>query len=1085
MNLSLLRYFLYLRDVSHKIAVTSDWSKCLRQKNNKFNKPIVQLSWAEMINDFSNAGKKQSLKEVNKYLRSYSDKEAFLGLGTIYGLVDKKQICGSIFNIPIVYGLNEINGKIEDIFFDVDNMVFNHQLLLSFFEFADDNLFIDFLPLVTKIKHAFKEQYMKNPISPLDGIEFLKIEIEKSLLDFFKAKSIEINMESQTTTLAEKQVNLKMKPVISFEYLYVLAFEVPSGISTWKYLNDFCSEIKENETLSSDVLQNILSGDERTINKDEFEEDLFSLIPISLSNMQKESIKHALTDTVSYVQGPPGTGKSHTITALAMIALMLGKKTLIVSQKPTALQVIKAKLDTCFKDLIDKDFVPYMYFDKANKKLLKTNLEKFISKNKNNNYGQLEKLHKEIDAFHTQISDDIGVKISLKRKIDNELNKQHDFSKINLEYQAKTDNINREINYKDNLTIKALKEENEAFLSQLSSISIEYNKNKNLKRFWRIKLENYNEIFNKKFQANISFSKLLRDGILINYVEKIFSLGLMLEEVSLLQKSLLNKNQLDLLAKEKETIEKELDSVLDIYYHETVEYNILLNFYNYNQQRKRTENDFENFTKMLHFQKPDIILEKMKSINYDSLLSVFNLWLSEIRYIGEILPNNKEMFDLIIIDEASQVNIAEIFPVLYRGKSVCIVGDEKQLGLNSVGLNFMLGKKEEQHIWDKYLGQELSYENAELREILVTKSSILEMITSKISNKHYNKIMLDEHFRSMPQLAKFTNKRFYNDDLKIMTETPEKAFINCFQAFQVEGKKDRKRNIPEAIKALEIIKHIHNIEVSDDVQVSQYSSDKSIGIISVLREQVECIKEELLSKSHKLKLVEENDYFLIDGCRVKCGTPEELQGDEFDYVIFSATVDGDTRNHGHYNNENRLNVATSRAKYFTYFIYSDVVKIPFFSNYLRTFGVNIETLKQDQDLNVLGWTYSEHNFDSQFEEYIAEVLKGIISKSNLKYLKLFNQVEFAKKRIDFVIYNEENKKYVAIEVDGQFHFKNSLSRVYSEDHNERIELLSRAGWNIINTPYYSWYCDGYIDENNKYVIEEKQRLEMLINKFLN
>ena len=36
-----------------------------------------------------------------------------------------------------------------------------------------------------------------------------------------------------------------------------------------------------------------------------------------------------------------------------------------------------------------------------------------------------------------------------------------------------------------------------------------------------------------------------------------------------------------------------------------------------------------------------------------------------------------------------------------------------------------------------------------------------------------------------------------------------------------------------------------------------------------------------------------------------------------------------------------------------------------------------------------------------------------------------------------------------------------------------------------NTPYYSWYCDGYIDENNKYVIEEKQRLEMLINKFLN
>lgn len=574
---------------------------------------------------------------------------------------------------------------------------------------------------------------------------------------------------------------------------------------------------------------------------------------------------------------------------------------------------------------------------------------------------------------------------------------------------------------------------------------------------------------------------MLKEGILINYIEKILELGLLLEELTNSHKNLLNKTQLSLLYKEKETIDKEINEVLNMYYYESVEYKILLNFYDYNQQRKRNTNDFENFTKMLHFQKPDIILEKMKSINYDNLLNVFNLWLSEIRYIGEILPNNKEMFDLIIIDEASQVNIAEIFPVLYRGKAVCIVGDEKQLGLNSVGLNFMLGTKEEQHIWDKYLGTELTYENAELRDILVTKSSILEMITSKISNKTYNKIMLDEHFRSMPQLAKFTNKRFYNNDLKIMTDTPERTFVNCFQAFKVDGKRDRKRNLSEAIKVIEIIKHIHNIELFDDINISSYISDKSIGIVSVLREQVECIKEELLSKSSKLNLSEEKDYYLINGCRIKCGTPEELQGDEFDYVIFSATVDGDTRNHAHYNNENRLNVATSRAKYFTYFIYSDISNIPFFANYLRTFGISIE---MKEDIDVLGWTYSEHNFDSKFEEYISQVLKDIILKTKLFKLKLFNQVEFAKKRIDFVIYNEENKKYVAIEVDGQFHFKNSSSRIYSEEHNERIELLTRAGWNIINTPYYAWYIDGYIDEENNFVIEEKKRLEELILKYL-
>ncbi len=1081
MNLSLLKYFLYLRDVSHKIAVTSDWSKCLKQKPNRFLKPIIQNSWLDLINDFSISGKKNSLKEIHKYLLSHSDKEAFLGIGSIYGLINKKQICGSIFNIPITYEVNESNGKLEDVFFDFDNIVINHQLLLSFFEFADHNMFLDLLPIIEKIKQRLKKAYMDNPNNVLLGLDNLKNEIEDVVLNFFESKSLRITKETKITTLAEKQINLKYTPIISFEYLFILAFEVPSGISTWKYLNDFCSEIKENETLSSDVLQSILSSDDRLVENKIFDEEIFNLIPISLSNSQKESIKHALTDTVSYVQGPPGTGKSHTITALAMIALLLGKKTLIVSQKPTALQVIKAKLDDCFQELIKKEFVPYLYFDKANKKQLKKDLEKFISKNKNNNHNQIDAIHNELEKFHNKLSNAIEEKILLKLKIDEELNKQHDFSKLNLEYQSRTENIDREISYKQDLKVTNLKEENIKFINELLIIKNYFDINGNLKKILLNKLKKLNAIFNKKFNAQLSFIKLLKEGILINYIEKILELGLLLEELTNSHKNLLNKTQLSLLYKEKETIDKEINEVLNMYYYESVEYKILLNFYDYNQQRKRNTNDFENFTKMLHFQKPDIILEKMKSINYDNLLNVFNLWLSEIRYIGEILPNNKEMFDLIIIDEASQVNIAEIFPVLYRGKAVCIVGDEKQLGLNSVGLNFMLGTKEEQHIWDKYLGTELTYENAELRDILVTKSSILEMITSKISNKNYNKIMLDEHFRSMPQLAKFTNKRFYNNDLKIMTDTPERTFVNCFQAFKVDGKRDRKRNLSEAIKVIEIIKHIHNIEVFDDINISSYISDKSIGIVSVLREQVECIKEELLSKSSKLNLSEEKDYYLINGCRIKCGTPEELQGDEFDYVIFSATVDGDTRNHAHYNNENRLNVATSRAKYFTYFIYSDISNIPFFANYLRTFGISIE---MKEDIDVLGWTYSEHNFDSKFEEYIAQVLKDIILKTKLFKLKLFNQVEFAKKRIDFVIYNEENKKYVAIEVDGQFHFKNSSSRIYSEEHNERIELLTRAGWNIINTPYYAWYIDGYIDEENNFVIEEKKRLEELILKYL-
>ena len=37
---------------------------------------------------------------------------------------------------------------------------------------------------------------------------------------------------------------------------------------------------------------------------------------------------------------------------------------------------------------------------------------------------------------------------------------------------------------------------------------------------------------------------------------------------------------------------------------------------------------------------------------------------------------------------------------------------------------------------------------------------------------------------------------------------------------------------------------------------------------------------------------------------------------------------------------------------------------------------------------------------------------------------------------------------------------------YADWHVERIEKLKRAGWNIINTPYYNWYLDGWLDQDH-------------------
>lgn len=599
-----------------------------------------------------------------------------------------------------------------------------------------------------------------------------------------------------------------------------------------------------------------------------------------------------------------------------------------------------------------------------------------------------------------------------------------------------------------------------------------------------------NILFNSKFNCDISFFNLLKNGILIDFLTDFLTLSFELNKINTEKNNLTQKEYLDLNIKKINNLNSELQSYKTLYFQEKHSFDLLNNL-------NQSSNEIKNFAKMLHFQRADLIEDKMNHIDFDSLIKTFNLWLSEIRNIGEILPNKSELFDLIIVDEASQVNLAEILPVFYRGKSICVVGDQNQLGLNSVGLNFVVSKKEEELIWNNYMSP-MSYENAKNHNLIVTESSILNLLTSKTSKRNFPTILLNEHFRSLPQLAKYTNT-FYNDDLIIMTETPEKSLVNCFCALKVNGQRINKINTIEAEEVIHVIKFLYDVkmdinkknELSQKFQPNNFSHDNSIGVVSLVRDHLEYIKYLLENDTSLNVKVDNNKYIYTDDNQkeylIKCGTPEELQGDEFDIVIFSASVDEDTRNNSHYSNKNRINVATSRAKYFTFFIYSEILQIPSLEKYLRNFGIydsNTGLFSKNQ----FDWSFNEDLIESEFERVVSNILIDIIGKYstiNDDYLRLYNQVPFARKKIDFVIFNKINNKSVAIEVDGQFHFNNNHSRVYSEEHNERIDLLTRAGWTIINTPYFLWYDNGKLNLNSPLIIKEKNRIENEIVKILN
>ena len=170
--------------------------------------------------------------------------------------------------------------------------------------------------------------------------------------------------------------------------------------------------------------------------------------------------------------------------------------------------------------------------------------------------------------------------------------------------------------------------------------------------------------------------------------------------------------------------------------------------------------------------------------------------MGEIKSLHAFLPFEEELFDLLILDEASQVNLAEIFPVLYRAKRFCIVGDHKQLGIKAAGGMF-ISKVYEKLTWEKYFSSlpkyPVSYKKAEERDLLVSRSSILNLIRNPSNPITAPPILLNEHFRSLPMLAEFTSEQFYKDDtqdagLRIMTALPDKKAINAFCDVQVSTK---------------------------------------------------------------------------------------------------------------------------------------------------------------------------------------------------------------------------------------------------------------------------------------------------------
>ncbi|ARN77041.1 hypothetical protein BST97_02945 [Nonlabens spongiae] len=91
--------------------------------------------------------------------------------------------------------------------------------------------------------------------------------------------------------------------------------------------------------------------------------------------------------------------------------------------------------------------------------------------------------------------------------------------------------------------------------------------------------------------------------------------------------------------------------------------------------------------------------KKIAELDFSKLLKNLPLWLVTLNKLNSVIPCVKNAFDLVIIDEATQCDLASAIPAIYRAKRVVVVGDPNQLGHYSFLSKFQQKQFREKHQW--------------------------------------------------------------------------------------------------------------------------------------------------------------------------------------------------------------------------------------------------------------------------------------------------------------------------------------------------------------------------------------------------
>ena len=833
-----------------------------------------------------------------------------------------------------------------------------------------------------QISQNISDNETEDNVSKDESADFYKEQIDNDTLDEIAeeeksdSQKPPIKLDKVVVTY-QSAIILTKRPAVTAGVLHELTqiAERPSGVY--------------RETALSVVNDEYIQSKEKSVPIKDMKEitDFYPVTPLSLSDSQEKVIKNIDNSRFVAVQGPPGTGKSQTIVNLVSHLVANGKTVLVASRMDKAVDVVA--------DRLNELGAPYLALRAG-----RLNYQRELSE-------KLKDLANEKVDIDTDFEDSMLVDVKdmkdhllkiqeAESKCEKIIKLEKDWHDLSVETESQEKSAGEELFIKDDLrkaeidiiasSIKMLEKniEKVGFLSNIAN----YTSLRQLKKILKFKdfIVDYENLERLKIELEVASMKWKLRSI-ESEIQKTGNLHVLMEQIRILKRKQKTLAVSILRNKRRESIKSLL-----------------------RDQIKRQRLIIHS--KSLVERKKNLQSRILEEEDFKPLLEAFPCWCVTTYAVSGSLPMKPGMFDVAIIDEASQCDIASCFPILFRAKRAVIVGDDKQLP----HLSF-LEKAKEQSFMNQY-GIPDRYQ-------LMWRFRTNSMF-DLADYYSMNSVMLDEHFRSLPPIIDFSNQEFYSNRIRIMKK--DFGGQKVLELVEVPDGKvdfDATRNIPE-VEA--VIKKLHEIVIEDERK--NPDNPVSIGIISPFRAQVEQLKT---SVSRVL-----SDH-MIRKHQIEIGTAHTFQGDERDIILMSWAF----ANNSHpqsvtfLQKPNLFNVAITRARYKVInFVSRDINNLPegLFRNY-----INYIREYQNRQEALLNLQIDENEYKNSLEREIASEIRELGHEVQAGS-------EVAGLNVDLLI----DKKFI-IEIDG---LEDNVRQTTSNMKKQAI--LERSGFKVKRITYREW-----------------------------